>query len=123
MVLFAQKGKQWSVDRKAVQRLLPANGVLSIQLTFDESIAPEGHHMPEGGFRLAIINCWDISRSRESHAGDLARHVCSTVLLIKTRIGQEAHIQLTADQPEVQQKLRSKRIRLITYRYRRRCHP
>ena len=57
VVLFVQKGKQWSVDRKAVQRLLPANGVSSIQLTFDESIAPEGHHMPEGGFRLAIINC------------------------------------------------------------------
>lgn len=69
VVLFVQKGKQWSVDRKAVQRLLPANGVSSIQLTFDESIAPEGHHMPEGGFRLAIINCWDLeagSRMRET---------------------------------------------------------
>lgn len=45
------------------------DGVSSIQLTFDESIAPEGHHMPEGGFRLAIINCWNLeagSRMRET---------------------------------------------------------
>ena len=34
-------------------------GVSSLQITFHEDWAPERHAMPPGGFRVAIINCWD----------------------------------------------------------------
>jgi hypothetical protein len=40
-------------------RRLP--GVSSIQVTFHEDRAPETHAMPPGGFRLAIVNAWDLS--------------------------------------------------------------
>ena len=33
--------------------------VTSVQTTFHEDWAPERHAMPPGGFRLAVINCWD----------------------------------------------------------------
>lgn len=33
--------------------------VSSVQITFHEDVAPGRHAMPPGGFRLAIINCWD----------------------------------------------------------------
>jgi hypothetical protein len=29
-------------------------------MTFHEEQAPELHSMPPGGFRLAIINCWNL---------------------------------------------------------------
>ncbi|KAG0553606.1 hypothetical protein KC19_12G024800 [Ceratodon purpureus] len=54
VVLFANHGKSWSIDRNAVKALLPAAGVTSIQLTFEDEACPEG------GTRLAIINCWNL---------------------------------------------------------------
>ena len=33
--------------------------VSSVQITFHEDVAPERHAMPPGGFRVAIVNCWD----------------------------------------------------------------
>ncbi|HEV7714982.1 MAG TPA: hypothetical protein VGO53_05285, partial [Steroidobacteraceae bacterium] len=30
------------------------------QITFHEDRAPEWHSMPPGGFRLAIVNGWDL---------------------------------------------------------------
>jgi hypothetical protein len=42
-------------------------GVSSLQITFHEDLDPERHAMPPGGFRVAIVNCWD----RE--AGNAAR--------------------------------------------------
>ncbi len=41
--------------------------VSSVQITFHEDVAPERHAMPPGGFRVAIVNCWN----RE--AGNAAR--------------------------------------------------
>src|SRR5262249_38407960 len=35
-------------------------GISSVQITFHEDRDPELHAMPPGGFRLAIINCWDL---------------------------------------------------------------
>jgi hypothetical protein len=46
-------------------RALP--DVSSVQITFHEDRPPESHAMPPGGFRLAIVNCWDL------HAGIKAR--------------------------------------------------
>jgi hypothetical protein len=64
VVLFAEHGQRWRIDRQAVARLLPSPGVSSIQITFDDSVAPEQHAMPEGGFRLAIVNAWDLAAGR-----------------------------------------------------------
>ena len=35
-------------------------GVTSVQITFHEDRAPEQHAMPPGGFRLAIVNGFDL---------------------------------------------------------------
>jgi hypothetical protein len=36
------------------------NGITSVQITFHEDWAPERHSMPPGGFRLAVVNCFDL---------------------------------------------------------------
>ena len=36
-------------------------GVSSVQITFHEDVAPERHAMPPGGFRLAIVNGFDLA--------------------------------------------------------------
>ena len=38
-----------------------APGVSSLQITFEHTRPPISHTMPPGGFRLAIINAWDLS--------------------------------------------------------------
>lgn len=38
--------------------------VSSVQITFDPDKPPEDHSMPPGGFRLAIVNCWDLDAGR-----------------------------------------------------------
>ena len=42
-------------------------GVSSIQITFYEDRPPEAHTMPPGGFRVALVNAWDLN------AGQAAR--------------------------------------------------
>jgi hypothetical protein len=39
-------------------RRLPA--ISSVQITFHDDRAPEHHAMPPGGFRLAVVNAWDL---------------------------------------------------------------
>jgi hypothetical protein len=36
-------------------------GISSVQITFFQHLAPEAHAMPPGGFRLAVINCTQLS--------------------------------------------------------------
>jgi hypothetical protein len=31
-----------------------------VQITFHEDMEPERHAMPPGGFRLAVVNAWDL---------------------------------------------------------------
>jgi hypothetical protein len=38
--------------------------VTSVQVTFHEDRPPAQHAMPPGGFRLAIVNCWDLEAGR-----------------------------------------------------------
>ncbi|HZS81531.1 MAG TPA: hypothetical protein VFA50_01570 [Stellaceae bacterium] len=61
VVLFGAHGVAWQIDRGAVRDLLRTPGVSSIQITFDDDIPREAHAMPPGGFRLAIVNCWDLA--------------------------------------------------------------
>ena len=42
-----------------------APSVSSIQITFDESQPAAAHAMPPGGFRLAIVNCWDLGAGNQ----------------------------------------------------------
>ena len=64
VVLFAPHGQHWSIDRAAVEKFLACPGISSIQITFVEHEAPEEHAMPPGGFRLAIVNSWDLDTGR-----------------------------------------------------------
>jgi hypothetical protein len=60
VVLFGAHGPRYQKpDRSRLEQFLGWNGVSSIQITFHEDQPPEHHSMPPGGFRLAIVNCWD----------------------------------------------------------------
>jgi hypothetical protein len=61
VVLFGTAGVAPRIDRAAVASLLIAPDISSIQITFDESQPAAAHAMPPGGFRLAIVNCWDLT--------------------------------------------------------------
>jgi hypothetical protein len=61
VVLFGAHGRRWAIEKEAVERLRHAPGVSSIQITFHPDAPPETHAMPPGGFRLAIVNCWDLA--------------------------------------------------------------
>jgi hypothetical protein len=61
VILFGDHGINWQINRAAVGAFLKIPGVSSIQITFDDEIPREAHAMPPGGFRLAIVNCWDLA--------------------------------------------------------------
>jgi hypothetical protein len=68
VVLFGAHGVNWRIDRSVVRELLKIPKVSSIQITFDDAIAHEAHAMPPGGFRLAIVNCWDLAVGKRVRA-------------------------------------------------------
>jgi hypothetical protein len=61
VILFGAHGINWQINRATVAELLKIPGVSSIQITYDDAIPREAHAMPPGGFRLAIVNCWDLA--------------------------------------------------------------
>lgn len=61
VVLFGTHGVRWAIDPVAVDGLRGVPGVSSIQITFHADRPPDAHAMPPGGFRLAIVNCWDLT--------------------------------------------------------------
>ncbi len=67
VVLFGGHGPSYrKVDRSLVEELLKDPDLSSIQITFHEDKPPELHAMPPGGFRLAIVNCWDLGAGLEA---------------------------------------------------------
>jgi hypothetical protein len=73
VVLFGPHSRSYSYPRAEIAaeiRRRPA--ISSLQLTFHEDRPPAAHAMPPGGFRLAVINAWDLSAARQARA-DLAR--------------------------------------------------
>ena len=65
VVLFGPHGLQyWHPDPELIAELLKAPGLTSVQITFHEDKPPRAHSMPPGGFRLAIINGWDLEAGR-----------------------------------------------------------
>ncbi len=68
VVLFLPHGRSYLHPPMSLQREVAAMpGISSLQITFHEHWPAERHAMPPGGFRAAIINCWDRA------AGDAAR--------------------------------------------------
>ena len=61
VVLFGAHGLRWTIPAAAVDDLRRAPGIASIQITFVEAHEPAHHANPPGGFRLAIVNCWDLA--------------------------------------------------------------
>jgi hypothetical protein len=68
VVLFGEHGQRWTISPRIVDRLRAWPGVASIQITFDEGKPPSAHAMPPGGFRLAIVNCWDLTLGKRIRA-------------------------------------------------------
>jgi hypothetical protein len=61
VVFFGAHGPHYKKpDHATVNEFLSWEGVSSIQMTFHEDKSPELHSMPPGGFRLAIVNCWNL---------------------------------------------------------------
>lgn len=61
VVLFGAHGIQFRhPPADLIDDLRRTPGVSSIQITFHEDRPPSAHSMPPGGFRLAIVNCWDL---------------------------------------------------------------
>jgi hypothetical protein len=60
VVLFLPHGPRYRHPPEALQKDVRAMaGVSSLQITFHPERDPAGHAMPPGGFRVAIVNCWD----------------------------------------------------------------
>ena len=61
VVLFGPYGRRYRHPPPAlVEDIRNTPGVTSVQITFHEDRAPEEHAMPPGGFRLAIVNGFDL---------------------------------------------------------------
>jgi len=66
VVLFGKHGLQYKkLDQHAVDELLRRPGISSIQITFHDDRPAEMHAMPPGGFRLAIVDGWDLGMGFE----------------------------------------------------------
>lgn len=85
VVLFGAHGIQYRhPPRELVDRLRKLGEVSSIQITFHEDRAPASHSMPPGGFRLAIVNAFDLDVGRRVR-DELALSFWSTQELAKGR--------------------------------------
>ena len=61
VVLFGPNGRRYRHPPQAlVDEVKRMPGITSVQITFHEDRAPEQHAMPPGGFRLAIVNGFDL---------------------------------------------------------------
>jgi hypothetical protein len=60
VVLFGPPAILPEIDPAAVAGLAQTDGVSSIQIAFDQALPADTQAMPPGGFRRAIINCWDL---------------------------------------------------------------
>jgi hypothetical protein len=64
VVLFGPNGRRYRYPPQAlVDAIKRTPGVTSVQISFHEDRAPEDHAMPPGGFRLAIVNGFDLGKA------------------------------------------------------------
>ena len=65
VVLFGPHGVRYRHPSPAfVEDVLRMPSVSSVQITFHEDRDPEAHAMPPGGFRLAVVNAFDLEAGR-----------------------------------------------------------
>ena len=65
VVLFGPPGRCWGHPPAGlVDEVRGMAGVSSVQVTFHAGKAAALHAMPPGGFRLGIVNCWDLAAGR-----------------------------------------------------------
>jgi hypothetical protein len=85
VVLFGAHGVHYRHPPAAVVEEIRARPeVSSVQITFHENLPPERHAMPPGGFRLAVVNCWDLETGIDARE-DLALSFWSAQRLGKRR--------------------------------------
>lgn len=83
VVLFGEHGIQYRHPAaELVDRLRATEDVSSIQITFHEDRPPASHSMPPGGFRLAIVNTFDLELGRRIRE-DLALSFWTTQQLVR----------------------------------------
>jgi len=64
VVLFGPNGRRYRHPPQAfVDQIKRTPGVTSVQISFHENWEPERHAMPPGGFRLAIVNGFDLGKA------------------------------------------------------------
>ncbi len=67
VVLFGGHGVRYRpVDPDLIEDLVAQPEISSVQITFHQDKPPERHAMPPGGFRLAIVNCFDLDAGFEA---------------------------------------------------------
>lgn len=67
--LFAAHGKMPRHPSHEIQnRIRAMPDVASLQITFHEAKGSEDHFMPPGGFRLGIVNCWNLQSGLDARA-------------------------------------------------------
>jgi len=77
VVLFGPHGRRYRRPPAALlEEVRHMPGVSSVQVTFHQDKEPERHAMPPGGFRLAIVNAFDLD------AGRAAREMLRTHFLV-----------------------------------------
>jgi hypothetical protein len=69
VVLFGANGVRYHHPPSPfVEAIRREPGISSVQITFHENIAPELHAMPPGGFRLAVVNGFDLAAALSARA-------------------------------------------------------
>lgn len=85
VVLFGAHGIEYHHPEGAlVERILARPEVSSVQITFQEDKPIWAHASPPGGFRLAIVNCWDLEVGQAARQ-ELALQFWSTQELVERR--------------------------------------
>lgn len=95
VVLFGAHGLRYAHPEPGLsEKLLENPAISSVQVTFHEDRPPRAHSMPPGGFRLAIVNCWEL-RSGIAAREQLALSFWSTQKLYgrRKRTGETASRQ------------------------------
>ena len=65
LALFMPHGRAYRHPPRAlVDQVLAMRDVSSVQITFHQDRPPEDHSMPPGGFRVALVNGWDLEQGR-----------------------------------------------------------
>jgi hypothetical protein len=81
VVLFGPHGGNYKKPEAALQEEIRATpSISSLQITFFDDRPPHRHAMPPGGFRLAIVNCWDLEAGMAARER-LALHFWATQTL------------------------------------------